>query len=90
MKTFHLLASVILNVPGKGVPKLQSAIASLTAVMASAAIGIEVFGAPTKALYEYEQELRVTIGNSAFNKRFLYLSGITCCLSLFIKILYAL
>ncbi|GFN89502.1 hypothetical protein PoB_001600800 [Plakobranchus ocellatus] len=90
MKTFHLLASVILNVPGKGVPKLQSAIASLTAVVASAAIGIEVFGAPTKALYEYEQELRVTIGNAAFNKRFLYLSGITCCLSLFIKILYAL
>ncbi|GFN82975.1 hypothetical protein PoB_000948100 [Plakobranchus ocellatus] len=68
--------------------QFQSAIASLTAVMASAAIGIEIFGVPTKAFYE--QQLRVIIGNAAFNKRFLYLSGITCCLSLFIKILYAL
>ncbi|GFN85797.1 hypothetical protein PoB_001230300 [Plakobranchus ocellatus] len=56
--------------------------------MASAAIGIEVFGAPTKNLYE--QQLRVTFGNAAFIDRFLYLSGITCCLSLFIKILYTL
>ncbi|GFO32540.1 hypothetical protein PoB_005904500 [Plakobranchus ocellatus] len=88
MKTYHLLASVMFHVPGKGVSKFLCAIASLTAVMASAAIGIEVFGAPTKALYE--QQLRVYIGNAAFIDRFLYLSGITCCLSLFIKILYTL
>ncbi|GFN82982.1 polycystic kidney disease protein 1-like 2 [Plakobranchus ocellatus] len=88
MKTYHLLASVMLHVPGKGITKFHSAVASLTVVMASAAIGIEVFGEPSKALYE--QELRVIIGNAAFIKRFVYLSGITCCLSLLIKMLFAL
>ncbi|GFO05629.1 hypothetical protein PoB_003213400 [Plakobranchus ocellatus] len=87
MKSYHLIASVLFHVPGKGASRWQSAVASATVVTAAAALTVEILGPPTPV---FHLNVLRSLNTQGYLRAFGNLAGITCCLSLFVKSIYSL